>query len=63
MSRGGVNLGMLGVGGFLALAGAASISMALWLTTDAYHTVLFTGFGVAAIVGAAILAWRAVVTP
>ena len=50
--------GLLAMGAILALAGIACVSAALWLTTDAYHTVLFFGFGIANMVGAAVLFYR-----
>jgi hypothetical protein len=55
-----LNPGLLGMGGMLGLAGTACVLAALWLTTDAYHTVLFFCFGLVTLLGSAILLWRGV---
>ena len=51
--------GILGMGVFLGLAGVAFVGAALYLTTDHYHTGIFTLFGLSCLPGAAVLIWRA----
>lgn len=45
----------------LVATGAACLSCAAFLTTDRYHTLLFVGLGLCALVGSLVLLWRSMI--
>jgi len=46
--------------GLLVASGVACLACAAFLTTDRYHTVLFAGLGLSALVGSVVLFWHSI---